>query len=59
MKALKMTKENQAKYDAKLKRLTDALSMKTPDRVPIDIFGGEFMIQRLGYTLAGTTSSRS
>ena len=40
-----MTKENQAKYDAKLKRLTDALSMKTPDRVPIDIFGGEFMIQ--------------
>ncbi len=46
-----MTDENKKKYDAKLKRLTDALAMRTPDRVPIDIFGGEFMIQRLGYTL--------
>ena len=47
-----MTPENQKKYDEKLKRLQDALAMKTPDRVPIDIGGGDFMIQRLGYTMA-------
>ncbi len=47
-----MTAENQKKYDAKLKRLNDALALKTPDKVPIDISGGEFMIQRLGYTIA-------
>jgi hypothetical protein len=47
-----MTVENQKKYDSKLKRLNDALALRTPDKVPIDISGGEFMIQRLGYTVA-------
>ena len=47
-----MTAENQKKYDAKLKRIQDALALKTPDRVPIDIAGGTFMIQRTGHTLA-------
>ena len=47
-----MTAENQKKYDAKMKRLKDALALKTPDKVPIDIAGGTFMVQRLGYTLA-------
>ena len=47
-----MTPEIQKKYDARLKRLQDALALKTPDRVPIEINGGTFMIQRLGYTLA-------
>ena len=47
-----MTAENQKKYDAKLKRIQDALALRTPDRVPIDIPGGTFMIQRTGHTLA-------
>ena len=47
-----MTKENQKKYNEKLKRLQDALALRTPDRVPIDLTGGTFMIQRTGHTLA-------
>ena len=47
-----MTAENQKKYDEKLKRMTDALALKTPDRVPVDITGGTFMIQRTGHTIA-------
>ena len=54
-----MTAENQKKYDEKLKRLKDALAMKTPDRVPIDISGGDFMIQRLGYTMAQSNYDES
>ena len=47
-----MTEKNQEKYRAKLKRLQEALALKEPDRVPIDITGGCFMVQRLGYTMA-------
>lgn len=47
-----MTPTEQKKYDARLKRLQDALALKEPDRVPIDITGGCYMIQRLGYTMA-------
>lgn len=47
-----MTPENQKKYDEKLKRMQDALALKEPDRVPIDISGGTYMIRRLGYTVA-------
>lgn len=47
-----MTAEQQQKYDEKLKRLQDALALKEPDRVPVDIVGGCFMVQRLGYTMA-------
>ena len=47
-----MTPENQKKYDEKLKRMKDALALKTPDRVPIDITGGTFMITRTGHTVA-------
>jgi len=47
-----MTPENQKKYDEKLKRMQDALALKTPDRVPIDIQGGDWMIKRTGHTLA-------
>lgn len=54
-----MTAENKIKYDQKLKRLQDALALKTPDRVPIDISGGDFMIQRLGYTLAESNYDES
>ena len=54
-----MTPEAQKKYDAKLKRLQDALALKEPDRVPIDIGGGDFMIQRLGYTLAESNYDES
>ena len=54
-----MTAENKKKYDAKLKRIRDALALKTPDRVPIDINGGTFMIQRTGHTLAESNYDES
>lgn len=47
-----MTPENQKKYDAKVKRMQDALALKTPDRVPIDIQGADWMIKRTGHTVA-------
>ena len=40
-----MTPENQKKHDIKLKRMTDALTLKVPDRVPIEIAGGSFMVK--------------
>ena len=46
-----MTAENQKKYDIKLKRLNDALDLKEPDMVPIDVEGGKFMINYAGYTM--------
>ena len=46
-----MTPEIQKKYDEKLKRLNDALDLKEPDRVPIDIDGGKFMINYAGYQM--------
>ncbi len=47
-----MTEANKKKYDEKVKRMKDALALRTPDRVPIDIAGGIFMIQRTGHTVA-------
>ena len=47
-----MTPENLKKYKEKEKRMKDALALKTPDRVPIDITGGTFMITRTGHTVA-------
>ena len=47
-----MTPENQKKHDEKLKRMRDALSLKEPDRVPIEITGGQFMVNYAGYTMA-------
>lgn len=47
-----MTPENQKKHDIKLKRMTDALTLKVPDRVPIEIAGGSFMVKNAGYTMA-------
>jgi hypothetical protein len=47
-----MTAENQKKHDEKKKRMTDALSLKVPDRVPIEITGGQFMITNAGFTMA-------
>ncbi len=46
-----MTPENQRKHDTKLKRLLDALDLKEPDRVPIDIEGGKFLINYAGYKM--------
>lgn len=46
-----MTAENKKKYESKLKRLLDALDLKEPDMVPIDIDGGKFMINYAGRRL--------
>ncbi len=46
-----MTAENQKKYDAKLKRMNDALDLKEPDMVPIDVEGGTFAVRYAGYTV--------
>ena len=46
-----MTPENQKRYDEKLRRLTDALELREPDRVPIDADGGKFMINYAGYQM--------
>ena len=47
-----MTPEVQKKYDEKAKRIKDALDLKEPDRVPIQISGGTFMLAEAGYTSA-------
>lgn len=47
-----MTAENQRRYDEKFRRMSDALSLKVPDRVPIDITGGQFMVNNAGFTMA-------
>lgn len=47
-----MTAENQRKHDEKLKRMNDALMLKEPDRVPIEITGGQFMVNNAGFTMA-------
>lgn len=46
-----MTAENQKLYDQRLKRLNDALDLKEPDMVPIDVEGGKFMINYAGYKM--------
>lgn len=40
------------KYNEKYQRMKDALDLKEPDRVPISISGGSFMIKEAGYTVA-------
>lgn len=47
-----MTAENKAKYDAKLKRINDAIALREPDRVPITPSAGLYPIYRAGYTVA-------
>lgn len=47
-----MTPENQKKFDEKEKRMRDALSLKEPDRVPIELAGGQFMVNYAGFTMA-------
>jgi hypothetical protein len=54
-----MTAENQKKYDEKLKRMRDALSLKEPDRVPIEITGGQFMVNYAGFTMADVITDTS
>ena len=46
-----MNEQAQKKYDEKLKRLNDALNLREPDRVPIDIEGGRFMVNYAGYQM--------
>ena len=46
-----MTPEIQKKYDEKFKRMNDALELREPDRVPIAIDGGKFMINYAGYKM--------
>ena len=47
-----MTAENKAKYDAKLKRINDAIALREPDRVPITPSPELYPIYRAGYTVA-------
>ena len=46
-----MEEKFQKKYDEKLKRINDALYGRIPDRVPIDIDGGRFMVNYAGYQM--------
>ena len=47
-----MTPENQAKYDAKLKRVNDAVALREPDTVPMTPSPSIFPIFHAGYTMA-------
>ena len=47
-----MTNEAQAKYDAKWKRIRDAIALKEPDRIPITPSPAIFPILTAGYTVA-------
>ncbi len=47
-----MTPENQKKYDAKLKRITEALELKEPDMIPITLSAELFPVFNAGYTVA-------
>ena len=47
-----MTPENKAKYDAKLKRINDAIALTEPDMVPIKPSPAIFPILDAGYTVA-------
>ena len=46
-----MTAENQAKYDAKLKRVNDAVALKEPDMIPMTPSPSIFPIFHAGYTM--------
>ena len=47
-----MTPENQKKYDAKLKRITEAVKLKEPDMIPITLSAELFPVFNAGYTVA-------
>ena len=47
-----MTPENQKKHDEKLQRITDAVALKEPDRVPITPSASLFPFFDAGYTVA-------
>ena len=49
-----MTNEAQAKYDAKWKRIRDAIALTEPDRVPITPSPAIFPTLNAGYTVAET-----
>ncbi len=46
-----MTAENQAKYDAKLKRINDAIALKEPDLIPMTPSPSIFPIFHSGHTM--------
>ncbi len=46
-----MTAENQAKYDAKLKRINDAIALKEPDQIPMTPSPSIFPVFHAGYTM--------
>jgi len=47
-----MTPEAQKKYDEKLKRIKDAVELREPDRVPLNLHAGIYPIFNAGYTVA-------
>jgi uroporphyrinogen-III decarboxylase len=47
-----MTAENQKRYDAKLRRINDAISLREPDMVPIKPPAELFPVYNAGYTVA-------
>ena len=47
-----MTPENKAKYDAKEKRVRDAIALKEPDQIPIKPSPAIFPVLDAGYTVA-------
>ena len=47
-----MTPENQAKYDAKWKRICDAIALKEPDTIPMTPSPSIFPYFHAGYTMA-------
>ena len=46
-----MTAENQAKYDAKWKRICDAIALREPDQIPMTPSPSIFPIFHAGYTM--------
>ena len=47
-----MTPENKQKYDARVKRVNDAIALREPDRIPIKPSPAIFPILNAGYTVA-------
>lgn len=47
-----MTAENQKRYEEKSRRVTDAIALREPDRVPVKPPAGLFPIYNAGYTVA-------
>ena len=54
-----MTPENQKRYDAKLKRINEAIALKEPDRVPVSPPPELFPIFNAGYTVAEVVNDSS